>query len=161
MTAPLCSANKVPLVSRSAAFIEFAAALDLYVGRGKRYSVKQLSNATGVPDRRIECARYDPEHEEFRPLDLGHVLSISRFLGPEFTTEWLKLADQGAFWLPDVEDTPPGAIAADNSDDNAVIVRAALDGEFDSDEKKVLRPVGLRMVARGQQLVAISRAAAA
>lgn len=153
------SADDGPLVSRSSARLKIREAIRLYVGRGRRYSVKQLSNATGIADRVIECAMADPDDGDFRPLPLEALLSISAFLGPEFTTEWLKLSDQGAYLLPDSDETPPGVLAADNSEDNARVVRAAADGVFDGPEIQVLRPVGLRMMARGAQLAALKSVA--
>lgn len=152
MTDPQRSAGNELLVSRAAAREAFAQALCMFVGRGRKYSVKQLSNATGVPDRRIEDAKVSPEEPHYRPVDLEHVLSITRFLGPEFTSEWLRIADQGAFWLPDAGDLPPGELAAESAEDNAEIARRAADGKFCRDDKKVLRPVGIRMMARGAQI---------
>ena len=35
-------------------------------------------------------------HPDYRPLHDGHKLSIAKFLGPRFTTEWLKPCDQAA-----------------------------------------------------------------
>jgi hypothetical protein len=147
------SADLSPLVSRNAVRESIADALRLYVGRGCRYSVKQLSNATGVKDRVIESAMVPAEHPDNRPLKICELLSIAMFLGPDFTTEWLSLAQQGAFAFGD-DAPPPGELAADNSEDNAVLTRAAMDGRFDDEEKPGLRSVGLRMVARGQQIVA-------
>jgi len=151
MTCPN-SAIISPLISREQAGNKVGAALRLYVGRGRRYSVKQLSNATGVKDRVIECATYAPASVDYRPLPLDALLSISLFLGAEFTSEWLSLADQGAFLLPQIDDTPPGVLAADNAEDNATIARAAVDGVFDHAEKQELRPVGVRMMTRGATL---------
>jgi len=150
------SANLTPIVSRERVGNEINSALRLYVGRGRRYSVKQLSNATGVKDRVIECAMTDPSSVDYRPLPLEALVSIAGFLGPDFTSEWLALAGQGAFELPDADDTPPGALAADNSDDNAKLVRAAIDGKFDDDEKPELKIVGTRMVSRGMKLRSIA-----
>jgi hypothetical protein len=147
------SADFSPLVSRSAARSAIRDALRLYVGRGRRYSVKQLSNATGVPDRLIECAMADVDSTEYRPLAYECLFSIALFLGSDFTSEWLKLARQAAFDLPD-EDLPPGALAADTVDDAAVVTRAALDGEFKPHERPDLRVVGRRMVTRGMRLAA-------
>lgn len=152
-------ANFPRLVSRSAADRAIAAALGLFIGRGKQFTVKQASNGSGVPDRLIECAKCDPDSGDFRALSTGDLLSLSKFIGPEFTCEWVRLADQGAFWLPEADDTPPGAIAADLSEDTANVVRAAVDGSFDRAEKRSLRPVGLRMMARGAQLAELGAAA--
>lgn len=152
------SADIEPLVSRNRAGAAVAKALSLYVGRGRRYSVKQLSNATGVKDRMIECAKCDPDNTDWRPLPLEALLSISAFLGADFTNEWLPLSGQGAFELPDGE-PDPGDLAIDSTEDSATVVRAAMDGKFDEDERADLRIVGARKIARGQQLIALGRAA--
>lgn len=153
------SANNELLVSRSSARSQFRDALRMFIGRGKRFSVKQASNGSGVPDRMIECFMSDPDGEHYRKPDLEEALSLASFIGPDFTCEWLHLAHQGAFWLPDAEDLPPGAIAADNAEDNAVVTRAASDGKFDAHEKPGLRVIGTRMMSRGAHLHAIGRAA--
>lgn len=90
------SADFPLLVSRNSADAAIGDALRLYVGRGRRYSVKQLSNATGVKDRTIECAMCAPDNAEHRSLTSGALLSIAKFLGPAFTNEWLHLAEQEA-----------------------------------------------------------------
>lgn len=152
------SAGNSLLISRNAANETFREALRMFVGRGKRFSVKQLSNGTGIKDRMIECFMAQIDSTDFRKPDLEEVLSIASFLGPDFTTELLEPAQQGAFWLPD-DEPAPGEFAADNADDNAVVTRAARDGKFDRDERKDLKVVGTRMVSRGAQLVALGKAA--
>jgi len=148
------SANFPLLISREQAGNKIGAALRLFVGRQRRYSVKQLANGTGVKDRIIECAMADAGSADYRPLPPECLLSLIAFLGPDFTNEFLPLAGQGAFELPDAE-PDPGALAADNSDDNATVTRAAIDGKFDDSERPGLTVVGSRMVARGTQLVAL------
>lgn len=146
------SANNEPNVSRSLARQTVRAALRMFIGRGKRFSVKQASNGSGVPDRVIECAMCEPDHPDYRAPPIEALLSLAGFLGPEFTCEWTKLAQQGAFWLPDVDDTPPGELAADATEDAAAIARRAADGDLDREDRAQLRPVGLRMVATGAKL---------
>ncbi len=148
------SAGESLLVSRSAAYGNVRSALRLYVGRGRRYSVKQLSNATGVKDRVIECAMCDVEDGDFRPIPLEALLSIAGFLGPDFTTELLAPAMQGAYWLPDADDLPPGALAADSAEDTARLARMAADGKFDEPEKPDLKVIGRRAMIRGATLMA-------
>lgn len=150
------SANFPLLVSRDRAGSAIRSALRLYIGRGRQFSVKQVSNATGVKDRVLECAMCEPDSTDFRPLPIEALLSISTFLGAPFTTEWLMLANQGAFDLPDGEDTPPGALAANCCDDTSAVVRAAVDGAFTDDERPTLRTVGVRMVGHGAALVSLS-----
>jgi hypothetical protein len=154
------SANASPVISRNVAGRAVRDALCEFVGRGRDWTVKQLSNRSGVPDRRIECALCDPDREDFRPLGIEHLLSIALILGPDFTDLWLETAKQGAFTLTDDNDPAPGDLAADNAEDNAVVARAARDGKFDDDERPDLRIVGTRMVARGQRLVSIAQRAA-
>lgn len=150
------SANFPLLVSREQAGNKIGVALRLFVGRGRRYSVKQLANGTGVKDRIIECAMTDAGSVDYRPLPPECLLSLIAFLGADFTNEFLHLAGQGAFELPD-EEPDPGTLAADNSDDNATVTRAAIDGKFDEHERPDLKVVGSRMVTRGSQLVALGK----
>lgn len=151
------SANYPPLVSREQAGNAIGRALGLFVGRGRRYSTKELSNATGVKDRMIECAKLAPDNTDFRPLPDWALLSIARFLGADFTNVWLGLAGQGAFDLPD-DEPEPGALAVEGCSDAANIVRIAHDG-IDREERAELPAIGARMIYRGQQLVAMGAAA--
>ncbi|KQM18398.1 hypothetical protein [Novosphingobium sp. Leaf2] len=146
------------LVSRSAANDALRNALRLYVGRGRHYSVKQLSNGTGIKDRVIEAAMLPADDPDHRRLQPEAMFSLFTFLGADFTSQVLAIAGLGAFDLP-TNEPDPGALAIANTDDNACIVRAAMDGVFDDDERKNLRTVGVRMVARGTQLAGLVRAA--
>lgn len=157
--ADLPSADFPLLVSRSAANDAIRDALRLYVGRGRRLSVKQLSNGTGVKDRMIECAMCGSEDADHRPLRPEALLSICMYLGATFTSEILRPTRQAAFDLPD-DEPDPGEIAIDSTDDNAAVVRAAMDGEFCDVERADLRVVGVRMMTRGAQLAALGPRAA-
>lgn len=154
------AAEMSPIISREQSENGFRAALNLFVGRGRRYNSKQVQIGTGISHRLIDCFRsYPSGHPDHRPLHMGAQMSIMRFLGPEFTSEWIKLADQGAYALPEC-DPDPGTFAISNTDDNAEVVRAAMDGVFDAEERKDLKAVGIRMVGRGAQLVALGAKAA-
>lgn len=150
------SANFDLLVSRTSAREAYRAALRRHIGRGKRHSVKQAAIGSGVAERMIEAFMAPVDSADFRRPDLEEVLSLASFLGPDFTSDLTGLAGQGAYWLPETDDTPPGVIAADNSDDAAVITRAAMDGEFRRDERPALQVVGRRMMARGAQLTRLA-----
>lgn len=149
------SAENSALISRSAANSIFREAIRLFVGRGRRFSVKQVSIGTGVSVRMIESFMAPVDSTDFRKPDFEEVLTFASFFGADFTAELLLPIRQGAFDIPE-EDLPPGQIAADNADDNAAITRAALDGKFDPEERKQLRPVGLRMVARGVRIAGLA-----
>jgi hypothetical protein len=98
MNAPT-SANRPLLVSRNTLREAIRKALDLHVGRGRRYTVKELSNATGVPDRIIESAKLDPDDPDFRPLREENLASVGKFLGVSFVSAWLEVMGLGAFEL--------------------------------------------------------------
>jgi hypothetical protein len=150
------SANISLIVSRSDVGKAVAKALDLYVGRGRRYSVKELSNATGVADRMIECAKLDPEGrqgDDWRQLKPEELLSIGKFLGDGFTTEWLRLAGQGAFALPDGGILPEPELVAEFAGDTAEVANMASDGHFCPEDERALRKLGHRLVERGMSLV--------
>ncbi|MGJ0236963.1 hypothetical protein ACQEPB_00380 [Novosphingobium fluoreni] len=96
------SAEKSATFSREQAENAFRAALNLFVGRGRRYSSKQVEIATGVSHRIIDCFRsYEFGHPDYRPLHMGAQLSIAGFLGAGFTTELLKPTGQIAVAIPE------------------------------------------------------------
>jgi hypothetical protein len=108
------------LVSRSTARERTRDALRLYVGRGRRYSVKELSNATGVADRLIESAVCEVDSPDFRPLSLEALASISKFLGAPFASHYLELSGLGAFELMDGQiPLPKVLVSADAAEDTA------------------------------------------
>jgi hypothetical protein len=94
-----------PLVSRGAAREKIRDALRLHVGRGRRFSVSELSHGAGVPERAIEAALRPVDDENYRPLTLENLLSITKFLGAAFSSHFLELAGLGAFEL--MEGQPP------------------------------------------------------
>lgn len=119
MNAP-CAANFGTIVSRNSAREKVRDALRLYVGRGRRYSVKELSNGTGVPDRKIECAMCDVDSTDYRPLQHEELLSIAKFLGAPFASVYLELCGLGAFELADGQIPLPKVLAsADQPEDTA------------------------------------------
>lgn len=148
------SAELQPLVSRNAYDDAVSFALRQFVGRGKRFtSAAKLEGPTGVPWRVIEAAKAEPGTSEHRHLPADKLLSLAGVLGPEFLTLCIApTIQQGAYWLPETDPLPPGQLAADLADDSAAVTRAAIDGEFDRDERPGLRVVGRRMMARGAAL---------
>lgn len=149
------SAELALLVSHEQLENAFWKAVRMFVGRGRRHSAREVSTGTGVHQRTLDCYRgYPIGHPDHRPLDYAQKFSIASWIGADLTTEWIRFMGQGAFNLPDVE-PDPGALAADNTDDNAKLVRAAMDRDFDDDERPDLKVVGARMMTRGAQLVAL------
>lgn len=106
------SADFGGLVSRNLSYERLAFALRLHCGRGRLYSVEDLALATGVPSRAIECAMNPCGRSEFRPLRLEYLLSISKFLGAPFVSQYLEPAGLGAFELMN-EQPLPSILSAD------------------------------------------------
>jgi hypothetical protein len=92
------------LVSRNCLGEKLRDALHLHVGRGRRYSVRELSDATGVPERCIEAAKCQPDDPEYRPLKVEDLASLAKFLGAPFASAFLEPCGLGAFEL---NDQPP------------------------------------------------------
>lgn len=154
------AAELIPLISHEQTETAFWKALRMFVGRGKRHSADEVSKGAGVHRRTLDCYRgYPIGHPDHRPLDLGQKFSIASYIGADLTTQWLLPIGQAAFDLPD-EEPEPGALAADNSDDNADLTRKALDGTFANDCPKEMSALGVRMMSRGAHLIASARPAA-
>jgi hypothetical protein len=113
MNAPTPSANFGPLISRNCIGETIRDALHLYVGRGRRYTVRALSEATGVPERCIEAAKCEPSDPEYRPLKLEDLVSLARFLGAPFASAFLAPAGLGAFELSGQAPLPKVLASAD------------------------------------------------
>lgn len=112
MASQALSADFGGLVSRNLGYERLAFALRLYCGRGRHYSVQDLSLATGVPSRAIECAMHPCGRGEFRPLRFEYLLSLSKFLGASFASQFLELAGLGAFELMDGQPPFPKMLAS-------------------------------------------------
>src|SRR3954464_1641130 len=104
------------LVSRNSIREAQRKALRLFAGRGRRYSTKELSNATGVPETNLENAMrpvHDPNH---RALKAEELASLDKFLGAAFTSIRLEPAGVGAFDLMEGEQPPlPRVLTVDSA----------------------------------------------
>jgi len=108
------------LVSRNCLGEKLRDALHLHVGRGRRYSVRELSDATGVPERCIEAAKCQPDDPEYRPLKLEDLASLAKFLGAPFASAFLEPCGLGAFELMDGQiPLPKVLVKADAQEDVA------------------------------------------
>jgi hypothetical protein len=103
-------------------------ALRLHVGRGRRYSVRQLYEQTGVPEAEIENAMRVLDCPAFRPLKQESLASIAKFLGASFVSHYLELSGLGAFQLMDGQPPLPG-----------VLVRAEADVDVAEERKRLIR----------------------
>jgi len=158
MTSHAASANNEPLVSRNAAGAAIGRALRMRVGRGRRYSVKEVSNHTGVSDRAIECAMCDPDSGDWRRLPQEALLSLMSWFGPEFTSEVIAATGQGAYWLPDGEGDA-ASLNTDSAEFNFEYARATDPNgpggpEIMPEERQRLRLIASRMAPKVQAVAA-------
>ena len=143
------SAGEGTLVSRSAAGLALSQSLRLFVGRGRRYSYKQIRRGTGIPERMLECYLQEPDHPDWRPIKPEELASLFYFLRADFATDYLeRIAGLCAYEKPEPDAMPPGDIAADIAEDAAQITRAAADNDFGPN----VRSIGTRLMSRGAQL---------
>jgi hypothetical protein len=107
------------LVSRNSIREGVRDALRLHAGRGRRYSVAELSQGSGVPEGNIENAMRPVDNENFRPLKLEEQASIAKFLGASFVSAYLDLSDLGAFELSGQAPLPKVLATAESQPDIA------------------------------------------
>lgn len=148
------SADFEPLISRNALDEQVHDALRLFVGRGRRYSVKQLAKGAGIPERMIESAIAPLDSTEFRPLARENLWSVIAFLRAPFTNELLALVQQGAFDLPEGDLPPAARMAADCANDTAHVAEIAADQTLTHEDRQTLKLVGQRSVERGMHMIA-------
>lgn len=156
MTADTESAEKSLLISHSVAWSDWTRALNIFVGRGKRYKVEEVRKGTGICATMIYGWLTGEGDDNWRNPGAGHILSMIAFLGPEFTSELIGRCEQGAHWLPEAETTPPGHLAADLAEANAEVARRAADGTLCDQDRKELRPHGRKLMVVGAQLAGLA-----
>lgn len=94
-----------PLVSHEQVENAFHAALNMFVGRGRRHSASEVSIGAGIHRRTLDCYRgYPIGHPDHRPLDNGQKFSLAMYVGADLTSAWVSFMGQGAFNLPEVVD---------------------------------------------------------
>jgi hypothetical protein len=116
MSAPFAEHFEL-LVSCSAIRERQREALRLHVGRGRRFSVKQLSDGSGVPETNIENAMRILDCPAFRPLKQEELASIAKYLGAPFASHYLELSGLGAFDLMGGQPPLPQVLDACKSPD--------------------------------------------
>lgn len=115
------------LVSRNAIRERQRAALRLHIGRGRRFSVKEASEGSGVPERQIEAAMcLIDDVDSYRPLALENVASLGMFLGASFVSHYLELSGLGAFELMDGQIPLPKVLATADAPEDAAEERKRL-----------------------------------
>lgn len=102
--------------------------LSLFMGRGRRFSVEEVSIGTGIADRTLSAMIAASPEARRRP-SACHILMLASFFGVEFTERLLAPIGQGARDLDPAADAP-GAIVATLITGAAEFARAGQDGAF-------------------------------
>lgn len=107
------------------------AALRLFAGRGKRFSVRELSLASGVKEKRIEAAVRPLDADDYRPLRHEELASIAKFLtgdglGAAFVSALIEPCGLGAFELMDGQIPLPKVLASAPSSEDVAEERKRL-----------------------------------
>ncbi|MCA0961174.1 hypothetical protein [Salipiger bermudensis] len=132
--------RKPLLISQEAAKARVSEALSLRIGRGKRFSFRQVSDASGIAERTIDSyARGD------NAPTLGPLLSLFATLGPGFTSDVLALADQSASGCSG-DDPEHMRVLCAAGELVSMISSAVEDGYVDHQEAANLRPLAQNMI---------------
>jgi hypothetical protein len=107
------AANFELLVSRNLIRERVRTALKLFVGRGCRYTAKELWQATGVTDTSLDKAMLAVDSPDYRALKLEELASVAKFLGAPFASRVMECAGLGAFDLMDEQPPLPRVLSAD------------------------------------------------
>lgn len=132
--------RKSPLISQDAAKDRVSDALQLRIGRGKRYSFRQVADATGIPERTIDSyARGD------NSPTLANLLSLFSAMGADFTSDVIALSGQSASSCNGDEPEHMRVLCA--AGELVSMISAAIeDGHVDHQEAATLRPLAQRMI---------------
>lgn len=139
------AANFELSISRNRLAFVMSEILRLFVGRGMKWSVAKLCTATGVPERKIECAKREPGDGEHRHLAAEEIASILSALGPRAQSMYLKDMGTKAVAL-EACDQEPGTIMAILSRGTAEFVERGIDGDYDGGDRARLRSFADEMI---------------
>lgn len=156
----LQSAGIETLVSRTKHWEAVSRALNMFVGRGKKFSNADCEAGAGVPARMMECYRQQPIAQEWRPIKPEEFASLICFLGPGFSAAYLAgiNSGQGAYWLPE-GDGDAAALNTDSAEFNYEYAKA-IDPtgpggpKLVPEEKQRLRVIASRMGPKAQAVAA-------
>ena len=125
--------RKTPLISQEAAKARVSDALQLRIGRGKRYSFRQVADATGIPERTIDSyARGD------NAPTWANMVALCAVRGPGFTSDVLVDAGQTATACDGSAPEHMRALCA-LTEASAALAEALADGFVDHQEAAQIR----------------------
>lgn len=132
------------MISQHAADDALFATIALFMGRGRRFSVKDVELGTGISERTLSAMiALDPESR--RAPSGRNLLLLMSFFGVEFTDRLLSHIDQGARDLNPAADAP-GMVVAGIMSCAAEFARAGADNKFCSRDLHELRDDAITLI---------------
>lgn len=126
------------LISPDRAADGIASALRLFIGRGRRFSVEDAAEGTGIAARTIRS--YIASGSERRSPSSENLMVLSHFLGRDFTSRLMSILGQGTFDL-DPEPGEPGYVIATLIRVASVFAELGVDQVFCNSDKGKLAPL--------------------
>lgn len=132
------------MISQHAADDALVATIALFMGRGRRWSVKDVEIGTGISERTLSAMiALDPESR--RAPSGRNLLLLMSFFGVEFTDRLLSHVGQGARDLNPAPDAP-GVVIAGIMSAAAEFARAGADNQFCSRDRRELRDDAVTLI---------------
>ena len=132
------SVSNDALISPDRASEAVAQTLRLFIGRGRKFSVEDVAEGTGIPARTLRS--YIATGEERRAPSGDTLLVLSHFLGRDFSSRLLGNIGQGTF---DLNPAPgePGYVIATLIRVASVFAELGVDQVFCNGDKGKLAPL--------------------
>jgi hypothetical protein len=148
------SAFDYPLPSPEAAETHIIHCLALLIGRGKRFSVNDVSIGTGIPERTVSSwlETHDPREPKAK-----HLLLLCGFFGTEWTSKVLGPVGQVSQPIRSADAIRPADILVGVLSDLSVIGKAASDNRIDHTEEPACREAADRIIAAMVPISSVGR----
>lgn len=132
------TANFVQPISRTQIDLVMHQILMRFVGRGKPFSIVQLSEDTNIPERKLESAKREPGDVEHRGLRLEEAMSILSLIG--LPAQNMVLSLMGTAAVPrNTAEMEPGKLMALLSEGTTEFVKRGIDGQYDRVDRAELQ----------------------
>lgn len=134
-----------PLPAQEVAAQQICRALGMYMGQGRRWTVEEVSGATGIKSRTLwSYIQADPGERSTVPGD--KLLILCGFFGAEFTSKVLGVIGQGAHDM-EPDSKAPGMVIANLVGGAAVFAELGADNVFDHRDQAKLEPIADTLIA--------------
>lgn len=132
------------LISTAGVDDEIARAIGLFMGRGRRFSVADVAEGTGLGARSLQS--YIASGEDRRTPSYEVLFTLMQFFGPQFTSKVLGWIGQGAHSLTP-EPGDPGMVIATLAQGVSQFAIRGADNHFCHLDQGALEPVADELIA--------------